>query len=243
MAQFVLNALDNPLENKNIPKVGITSVAEYIEYQFRASIKWPMTYVKCDDIYFTHLAFDFFNRLSETFGSLIFSYVNGVFRGVPVYKKYEDSRDIYLLDDSDRDYVYLVERGRNQDEVSTYKMPQWATRCFLNLEHINKFYSFDNSEFTPTETEREILFSTFRKIIDVPTSRTNTESYGASSSLYKLMQATIARYYGGNFNAYDSDTWAKQKNIVEWLMTEHHLSKREAEAIDIVTRPDAARKK
>ncbi len=35
----------------------------------------------------------------------------------------------------------------------------------------------------------------------------------------------------------------KQEAIVDWLMGEYKLSKREAEAIDIITRPDNARGK
>jgi len=55
--------------------------------------------------------------------------------------------------------------------------------------------------------------------------------------LMSILYKTIQRYYGENFDPNDSDTNTTQKDIIDWLMKTFSLSKRQAEAIDIITRP------
>jgi hypothetical protein len=62
------------------------------------------------------------------------------------------------------------------------------------------------------------------------------------TSLMMVMEETINRYYGDQYDPSNKDSLSSQKDVVEWLMSHKNLSKREAEAIDIVTRPDNARK-
>ncbi|MOA14271.1 hypothetical protein D3C78_1343630 [compost metagenome] len=57
------------------------------------------------------------------------------------------------------------------------------------------------------------------------------------------LHAVRSRYYGPNFLLGDQQTWPKQKDVVAWLKTTLSLSEREAEAVDIVARPDALRGK
>jgi hypothetical protein len=56
--------------------------------------------------------------------------------------------------------------------------------------------------------------------------------------LMEIMYETIERYYGENYDPNDRDTVTKQDVVVAWLMLEHSLSKRSAEAIDIIIRPE-----
>ncbi|MGJ8620068.1 MAG: hypothetical protein ACSHWN_07040 [Methylophilaceae bacterium] len=74
----------------------------------------------------------------------------------------------------------------------------------------------------------------------------NTESSGAEkyqTKLMQLMDKVLERYYGSLFDINDRDTWPKQKDVTEWLKEKHNLSHREAISIDLVTRPDEARKR
>lgn len=70
------------------------------------------------------------------------------------------------------------------------------------------------------------------------TSAVDTNSYKHSTSLLSILNLTINRYYGDNYDPNDKDTIPKQRDVVDWLMTIHSLSKRQAEAIDIITRPE-----
>lgn len=54
------------------------------------------------------------------------------------------------------------------------------------------------------------------------------------TNLMGIMDKAIARYYGENFDVNDRESYPNQVNIVDWLMSEFSLSKRQAEAIEII---------
>jgi len=63
--------------------------------------------------------------------------------------------------------------------------------------------------------------------------------------LMSIMNDTIKRYYGQNYDSNDKDTAAKQVDVIQWLMESYNspnnpdepLSKAEAMAVDKMTRP------
>lgn len=63
-----------------------------------------------------------------------------------------------------------------------------------------------------------------------------------TTRLLGILDLVIERYYGDGYEPNDKDTITKQIVIVEWLQEKYSLSKREAEAIDIITRPEIARR-
>ena len=91
-----------------------------------------------------------------------------------------------------------------------YQIDQQVIRNWFVLNEIKPAYFFPDQE---NEQHQEAKYKT---------------------TLMGVMQKAIARYYGENFDVNDSDSYPKQVTIIDWLRTEFSLSKRQAEAIEII---------
>jgi hypothetical protein len=62
-----------------------------------------------------------------------------------------------------------------------------------------------------------------------------------NTRLMNITNDVLSRYYGENYDPQDRDTIPSQAIVIDWLKDTYSLSGREAQAIDIITRPDIAR--
>ncbi|MES2661719.1 MAG: hypothetical protein V4629_00295 [Pseudomonadota bacterium] len=164
--------------------------------------------------------------------------------GVPFYVKDSTSDEFIVVDKNDEDFIYLKQLGKYEDSISWYELSDWADRFYINMVHEKLHYNFTTDRYSASTEEANVKKEAFLKMIGV---QTNNEiavtNFGENSKLFKVLKAIINRYYSITFDINDRDTWPKQKDVIEWLINEHKLSRREAEAIDIVSRPDLARNK
>lgn len=242
LARFVLRKLETDGEENQEDVVGFVSARDWIESEVGLQqFIFPEDF---NSAYLNDICHTFFRRYIDEIGnqSAMFNYM--VFFGVPVYTLH--NKNYKLLDETTELFGYLKGCGRYFQGFNQSSMPDWVDCVFINVEHVEWCHKLDTDVAMSAldENQQEILRARYRQMIGVPY-KTNVSdfAYGTGSKLSKLVQEVVIRYYSMNFDINDSDTWAKQKDIVEWLIAEHRLSKREAEAIDLVTRPDVARNK
>lgn len=235
-AQQILNQLNE------VPKVkpsGYISLRQWIE----RNCSW-LSIPREDefnDPYYESVWVTFFNQYLDEFNSQIHYVTYMVYFGVPLYEKVGD--EFRIVENTNENYQYLKLRGKYDDITSAKAPPSWADKYYIHTDHEALHYKMDWDEYK-SEEERDFVRESYRRAIGVPLdSSQGGIDYGRHSRLSAIMEKVIARFYGPNFDPNDSDTWPRQVDIVEWLQSAHHLSKREAEAIDIVTRPDRARNK
>lgn len=187
---------------------------------------------------------DFFNDILKNYFCLDSGNVPWIVHlGVPIYIKDSLSDEYVLVDEQDKDFVYLQQLGKYEDTIHWRELADWADRFYVNMEHVGQLFKFGIEDSTSAR-ELNIKKEAYLKMIGVQTdNKMAISSFGDNSKLFSILKLVISRYYGHTFDINDRDTWANQKDVIEWLKSEHHLSKREAEAIDIVLRPDQARKR
>jgi hypothetical protein len=113
--------------------------------------------------------------------------------------------------------------GGISNDISLYRIKQTAVKQWLQSEGVHSAY-FENLPDIAPNSEG----SPFNKL--------NSQH---STKLLNIMLKTIERYYGANFDLNDKDTYPKQEHIITWLRSEFSLSKRKAEAIEIIIAPRA----
>jgi hypothetical protein len=246
LADLLLNR--NSISIKGLPENGFISLLEYLEYEFsRNSNVWrynsPTAYkgLELSDWIWT-----FFRQFEDTQSYISAEILEAIFRGLPIYKK--NDAENYENSTSGSDYFFLKGCGEYSTSLTWETPPKWATEIHFKVEDFKlyRLIFFANNGLTPKEVEeRKSIFSKHFDISEVQTDVEGRSSprRGEETSLMKVLKMIQDRYYGINFNVQDSDTWPKQIDIVEWLMKDHKLSKRQAEALDIVCRPDAVRKR
>lgn len=239
LAEFVQAKLDT----KKVKLSGYVSAKEWIESAVR--VDYPLDVRDYDTVYLDNICETFFRRIKEDFQNQSAYLAYMVYFGVPLYTLDKVQNQYKQLEEESEIYSYLRLKGKFYEGSDYKQILDWGSDIYINTNHVEWHYKLDNDGSYPEdEGEARIkLRAAYRQMIGVPLTIVNKDSYGAGSRLYKIMQQVLGRYYGNQFDANDSDTWPKQKVVVEWLRQEHGLSDREALAIDIVTRPDEARKR
>jgi hypothetical protein len=222
------------------------SLAEWITNDFgggRQRIKF-LYYGHYKDAQTSHeLIYTFFSPLIDSLSHSVALATQHIFHGVPVYAKQDSG---YVLVEDDAEIVaYLRQRGCRYDVVSSSHIPDWADQLHFKRMHLKTHdVFFPVTDREPSHEEVVQLRTAYRHAIGEPLNSSSAPRRGSlSSKLLSLIDEVRARYYGDNFLASDANTWPRQKDIVAWLREAHLLSEREAQAIDIVCRPDSLRGK
>jgi hypothetical protein len=154
---------------------------------------------------------------------------------------------LVLADPHDENWVYLRCSGRQGGFPECTEPPSWFESYFISrrdLEVHSWLFTHNDSLSDAEVAHRRDALS---KQLDLPLpgapSGNAQNSSGRTTSLMGFIQTVQQRWYGENFDPLERDTFPKQVDVVDWLVKVHNLSKRQAEAIDIVTRPDQARRK
>jgi hypothetical protein len=237
---YLADFVRRKLERKDDELSGFVSAKDWIESQVR--VDHVLITSDYNEPYLNMISHTFFQPISDDIENHSAYFSHMVYFGVPLYI-YDKVTDQYsLLDEKSEQYCYLKLRGKYYEGSSS--MPDWAYKIYINIAHVDWHYKLDNDSNIPkNEDEVSKLRIAYRNLIGVTLHKSSKSGYGHNSKLYHILQNVVERYYGNLFDINDSDTWAKQKDVIEWLKSEHGLSEREATAIDLVTRPDEARKK
>jgi hypothetical protein len=189
-----------------------------------------------------YLVRHFFNEQEELFEYLARSALVLVYHGVPLYRLTDDATAMELLPDTDADHIYLFKKGQHFDRIGMDEFPFWTKIYYFKAAHLvaeEMFFSEDAMDMSVEEiaAQREL----YRKYIGVDSGLSVPRR--AHSSLLSLIPKVLERYYGSSYVPTDPDTWTRQVVVINWLMKTFKISEREAEAIDVVTRPDHARRR
>ncbi len=199
-----------------------------------------------------------FKILEKNLSDSIWHIYASVYRGLPLYKK-NNLNGFSIVSESSCDFIYIFMRGfydgLRPKLMETDSLPDWTRKYYFKSDDIDAFEQFYDSEIYDLDDDRTIQLrrTAFRKIIgqkDVFGGKQETYepvlngiSGNHNTKLMRIQKEVLDRFYGEQFDMNDSDTWAPQQIVVDWLKSEYQLSDREAKSIDIVTRPDQARGK
>jgi hypothetical protein len=166
--------------------------------------------------------------------------MNGFYNTCPIQKKFY----------SDKLVSSLVTKYRD------FRIPIWTGKYYINNKQLaifNDFYKreyvFDDEQTVQLRRtayrnaigEKDIAFDT-RNITQVMTDE-NIFRGCHETKLMSIQKEVLKNFYGDLFDINEPDSWTKQTVVVDWLRQEFSLSDREAKAIDMITRPDIARRK
>lgn len=166
-----------------------------------------------------------------------------VYHGVPLYEL--KGGEYVIADEKSDEMAYLRYRGREMEVLDSWDSPPWAEKYHLKVTHLRLYATFFKNYWQQSRDEIQQLRTAFRTAIGLSPNQSDEQpaNQPKRSKLFSLITPVLARYYGQNFVETDSSTWPRQKDIVSWLKETEGLSEREAQAIDIVCRPDALRGK
>ncbi|KKW66934.1 hypothetical protein AAV94_12720 [Lampropedia cohaerens] len=125
--------------------------------------------------------------------------------------------------------------GKYRYATKGNEFPEWGKKIYINrneLEEYELFFSADELR----EDQLQIIATTLRERFDnKPSSEISPYLERGNTRLASIAEKVNQKYAS-------EDTWPLQKQVTHWLKEEFKLSNREAEAIDLITRPDHLRK-
>lgn len=191
---------------------------------------------------------NFFNTFSDTLASAIDMPCLMVFEGVPLYRKTGPVGNFEMLSFDDPLFQYVYKKGEFFETGGITHVPHWVYQLYFKDGDLAAHQAFFAGAPELLDDERDLRRNALRASLGLGNAKRATASDATDgrhskhrTKLLELTQAVIDRYYGAQFNAADASTITSQKIVVDWLMETHNLSRRSAEAIDIVTRPDSRR--
>lgn len=251
LAQLVLRTLDRGLKEDRGWE--IRTILDCVEANFKVESWWLRSDTESEDI--NHLVWRFFESVSEHFSYHLNSYVYDSDGGLPLYSKNE-SGQYERGDSSNADFVFVRSITKHDAMRNDYTSPPaWTKSLYVKKTDVEAFLLFHGDGYS--EQAKMVRAAALRAFLDGKLdvspevkatgtsshSRVHLASFQHETKLLRVLETTRERYYGKNFVPNDPETLPKQTDVVAWLMATYSLSKREAEAIDIVTRPESARRR
>lgn len=246
LAQIVINKIED-YRREESEYTPLTQVIEDEFYFDKSDIRLSSSRTKS----LREFKLDLISKLEENFGVAVLFVHIYVYQGVPLYIK-NDLNEFTEVSESDPRFVYIFMNGHYQSLSSRGDYPEWVREFFFRNEHL-EFHKHFFSGFEGDDETLKIRRKAFREAIcrkdicictyETDKSASNVVFDHHDTKLMRIQKEVLNRFYGELFDINDSDTWTTQNVVVEWLIAEFGLSKREAEAIDMVTRPDQARGK
>ncbi|WP_156965829.1 hypothetical protein [Paraburkholderia bannensis] len=212
---------------------------DLIAGQFSASFKFLQgeEFSECTDL--MTVMHTLLEKYSGDLGFAIDTAAYKIFEGVPIYRKH--GNDFQMLEFDDRLYVYIFKKGEFWETGRIDSVPDWVEGLYVKKADLDAHdaYFSGSGELTPDGLvlRRQALWSTLgiKDQRQIQTSESAQKVH--NTRILDAVQAVIARYYGSQFNEADRSTYTTQDVVIEWLKSNFGLSQRQAEAVDIVTRP------
>jgi hypothetical protein len=230
------------------------SILECVEADFRVNNWWLRFDEQKEDI--EQVIDRLFASVREDFSGALNSFVFDSEAGLPLYVLRGDG-ELMAPEPTNEDYLFvrlMLKHDAVKDDY--YEPPPWSKSLYVRKSDIEAFWLFHGDGGTNYEQARLVRAAALRAYIagDLPVGPTGSSprqvpprgaigTINHDTKLLRVMQTARERYYGANFDPDDPDTLPKQTDVVAWLIATYALSKREAEAIDIVIRPDSSRKR
>lgn len=213
---------------------------DMIRANFHVTFKW----LRADDLGEVSDLFSlihaFMERYSGDLGSAVDSAAYMVYEGVPVYKK-NASGAIERISFYDPLYIYVFKKGELWETGKITHIPEWVDGLYFKRSDIEVHDTYFSGCGELTEESRNLrrqaVWRTLGIDRDDQAGSVKSPERVHKTRMLDAVQAVIERYYGPQFNEADRSTYTTQDVVIEWLKSNLGLSQRQAEAIDIVTRP------
>ncbi|WP_152495109.1 hypothetical protein [Paraburkholderia kururiensis] len=170
-----------------------------------------------------------------------------VFEGVPLYRLNEDGVSFGRIGFDEPLYNYICKRGEYFESARIVHLPEWVHGIYFRDGDLELHQAFFAGAPQLLDSERNLRRIALQNALglnnDVSSKPSEPVVRKHQTTLLRAAQAVIDRYYGSQFDENDRSTITPQKAVVAWLQDAYGLSEREAESVDIVTRPDSARKR
>ncbi|KWA78028.1 hypothetical protein WL28_28505 [Burkholderia ubonensis] len=244
LARLVLDDVkgNKPIRNES----GYTPFIDVISENFSF-----FPYLKSDEIVkdldMLAIKINFFNEFADTLSSAIDMACLLVFEGVPLYRKQKVDGEFDRLSFDDPLFMYVYKKGEFFETGGITHVPDWVYMLHFKDSDLAAHQAFFAGAPQLLDSERDLRRSALRSSLGIAASDNSAAndyvSFKHQTKLLNAVDAVVKRYYGAQFDEGNPDTWAKQKDVVAWLKERFELSEREATAVDLVTRPDSARKR
>ncbi|MFC4308106.1 hypothetical protein ACFPN2_03340 [Steroidobacter flavus] len=176
--------------------------------------------------------------------SYIQSLLEVVYHGMPLYRKSRDGARLEWVSYADEDYIYLSKRGQYCDYIHIDSVPCWVTSYWFRPEHLDAYRQLFGDDYRDLSVDDVLVRrEAFRRHIGAPTGNVVSVVNTSGSSLLNFLPQIMQRFYGEGYSATNPDTWTKQVAVTGWVRRALKASRREADSLDILTRPDQARRK
>ncbi|MES2367496.1 MAG: hypothetical protein V4563_16590 [Pseudomonadota bacterium] len=242
LAKIIISKIDGLNEDRNeyVPLTRI--IADYFHYGEYSISAVAHRSKNLDDF-----LYEFIHSFEEDFAYSCLYPCTLVNQGMVLYRQ-NDSGVFSRVSDEDRHFKYMFMKGHYGEITLTGNYPEWTKEYYFKNEHILAHRRFFDGFEGDAET-LQLRRKAFRAHIDEgDIDNPKAENKDSLKNRYEsrlmgLLAKVQDRYYGGLFDPNNRETWPTQATITDWLKSNHGLSHREAESIDIVLRPDMARRK
>ena len=181
-----------------------------------------------------------FDYVRQSLDSALVVVTEKIWQGVPLYVRDQQGM-MKLAPSTDEHYVYFRMCGKQGGMTECYEPPEWVESYFVAHKDIEVHAWLFNYDGLLTDSEMGERRAALAKQLDLPAAAT-TQNDRPHTTLLGLAELVRQRYYAKNFDPMDRDTFPKQTVVIEWLRRQHNLSERQAAAVEIVTRPELARR-
>ncbi|MFC5607786.1 hypothetical protein [Variovorax soli] len=163
-----------------------------------------------------------------------------VWLGVPMYLAGPDGT--LTEDRSSERFHFIKGMGKYFYPPNDYEAPEWMNGVYLKRSDIDRHYLIFSQPETPSAEEQAALIKAYRVSLNLPLDEAHAQQeLGFGTRLARYAGSMIEHFEKQGFSRVRTGEWPLQKAVVHWLSTSCGLSNREAEAIDLMTRPDHLR--
>lgn len=209
------------------------------------------TFATDGSIYFRMFNFDEDRPYDSIYEELLGSYLsnfqnsaatgcNMVYLGVPMYVAGPGEK--MTEDRTSERYHFIKGMGKYFYSPDDRKAPEWMNGVYLKRSDIERHYLIFSQPEPPSPEEEAALVKAYRISLGLSVEEMlDHATSGFGTRLAQHASSMIRHFESQGYSRSRSGEWPLQKAIVFWLTSNSGLSNREAEAIDLVTRPDHLR--
>ncbi|MFM0732348.1 hypothetical protein PQQ52_17825 [Paraburkholderia sediminicola] len=245
-AQLMLDKIRDDDGDKSDSDSEYISFFEITRNWFHGTFKWLKSDDLGDMLDILSIQYAVFERYSGELGSAIDTAAYLVYEGVPLYRMAADGNMTRLSFD-DHLYIYVFKKGEYWDTGKVTSFPEWVNGLYMKRSDLDVHDAYFSGSGDLTDEARAMRREAMWQKLGLGNERKpKSEAPQRREHKTKLLdaaRAVIDRYYGAQYNENDSLTITSQKVVIEWLQATYGMSEREAQSIDIVTRPDSARRR
>lgn len=233
LARILLSRIES--SNKICNSEGYILLADYVSVHIDPkNMNWDIFEFGHKDPNVFALVNRYFESKKSDLGWALANAYELAYHGLPFYYLSADG-GYEQLSFEDPDYVHLSKMGENCIQISTTGLPDWAKKYYIKVSHMDAHELFFGHGGKIEPRAIPALRRCIHDQIGI------TDSDARPDNGYHKKTELLKRVYEVTAEFGRQSPYPKAETVVSWLQKKHALSKRQAEAIEIIARPDNAR--